>query len=258
MTDPFEKLLYTIYSPIKNRMYEVRPAFTMNMAPGFTMPRIERMKFSDLTVLMSMPMFASYGQVRIDEIPFERLIIRLKDYKNPEHIRHVKKALIQQFESTGFTSKDYAIRDSLDDDKKLLNVEMILQIIFSVIIPITMFLCFFSLSSSMSANLFEQCKEIAILRAIGFIEARVVRIYVYEAFILVTSSSVLGIIIGTFLGWIMAKQQGMFIQLPFSFQFPYAYFLQIFAISIVCAFLSIYGPVKQLMKKSIPNIMRAG
>lgn len=69
-----------------------------------------------------------------------------------------------------------------------------------------MFLCFFSLSSSMSANLFEQCKEIAILRAIGFIEFRVVRIYVYEAFILVTSSSVLGIMIGTFLGWIMATQ----------------------------------------------------
>lgn len=50
-----------IQSPIKSRMYFVRPQFTMNMAPGFTMPKFERFKFSDLTVLVSMPMYASYG-----------------------------------------------------------------------------------------------------------------------------------------------------------------------------------------------------
>jgi len=39
--------------------------------------------------------------------------------------------------------------------------------IFNVIIAITMFLCFFSLSSSMTANLYEQSKEIGVMRAIG-------------------------------------------------------------------------------------------
>ena len=102
------------------------------------------------------------------------------------------------------SDKEYFIRDSIEDLKTLKDVEIILQIIFSVIVPITMFLCFFSLSSSMSANLFEQSKEVALLRAIGFIPSKIQRIYVYEAFLLVTSSSILGIMIGLFLGYIMA------------------------------------------------------
>ena len=83
-----------------------------------------------------------------------------------------------------------------------------------------MFLCFFSLSSSMTANLYEQCKELAILRAIGFKGDTVVKIYTYEAFILITSSAALGIMIGSFLGWIVSMQQTMFLQLPLKPQFP--------------------------------------
>ena len=75
--------------------------------------------------------------------------------------------------------------------------------IFSFVIPITMFLCFFSLTASMSANLYEQSKEIGVLRAIGFRSNQIIRLVVYEAFILVISSSVLGVLIGTFIGWIM-------------------------------------------------------
>lgn len=60
------------------------------------------------------------------------------------------------------------MRDYFADQKTLKDVEIILGLIFNVVIPITMFLCFFSLSASMSANLYEQSKEIGVLRAIGF------------------------------------------------------------------------------------------
>ena len=66
-----------------------------------------------------------------------------------------------------------------------------------------MFLCFFSLSSSMSANLFEQAKEIGILRAIGFRNVRIVMLYTYEAFILVVASSLMGMFVGVSVGWSM-------------------------------------------------------
>ena len=75
--------------------------------------------------------------------------------------------------------------------------------IFDVIIVITMFLCFFSLSSSMSANLYEQAKEIGILRAIGFRKYRIIALYSYEAFILVLASSFLGITVGTIASFCM-------------------------------------------------------
>jgi ABC-type antimicrobial peptide transport system permease subunit len=75
--------------------------------------------------------------------------------------------------------------------------------IFNIIIVITMFLCFFSLSSSMSANLYEQTKEIGVLRAIGLKKTRIILLYIYEAFILVVASSLLGIFIGTLIGFTM-------------------------------------------------------
>ena len=66
-----------------------------------------------------------------------------------------------------------------------------------------MFLCFFSLVASMSANILDQAKEIAVLRALGMTRGRIILIYIYEAFLLVFASSMLGIFIGTLVGWTM-------------------------------------------------------
>lgn len=78
---------------------------------------------------------------------------------------------------------------------------MILDLIFSAIIIIIMFLCFFSLCSSMTANLMDQTKEIGVLRAMGFTKLRIKMLYFYEAFILVLASSSLGCMIGTGVGF---------------------------------------------------------
>ena len=83
-----------------------------------------------------------------------------------------------------------------------------------------MFLCFFSLTSSMTANLFESAKEIGVLRAIGFTKNRIYFLYSYEAFILVLASSMQGILIGIFVGWTMTVQQQIFANLPLTFYFP--------------------------------------
>ncbi len=90
----------------------------------------------------------------------------------------------------------------------------ILNMIFNVIIAITMFLCFFSLSSSMTANLYEQTKEIGILRAIGLTKMRITLLYIYESFLLVMASSLLGILIGTMVGFTMTIQQTLFVEIP--------------------------------------------
>ena len=82
-------------------------------------------------------------------------------------------------------------------------VQLILDIIFNVIISITMFLCFFSLCSSMSANLMYKTAEIGVLRAIGFTIFRIKLLYFYEAFILVNVSNLLGVMIGVIVGFTM-------------------------------------------------------
>ena len=117
-----------------------------------------------------------------------------------------------------------------------------LDLVFNVIITITMFLCFFSLCSSMSANLMDQTKEIGVLRAMGFTKFRIKMLYFYEAFILVLSSCLLGILIGTTVGYTMVLQRFVFSDLPVVFFFPWSQFGMVMAASIFCAFASTWGP----------------
>mmetsp|Transcript_38324 Transcript_38324/g.50279 ORF Transcript_38324/g.50279 Transcript_38324/m.50279 type:complete len:86 (-) Transcript_38324:205-462(-) len=84
-----------------------------------------------------------------------------------------------------------------------------------------MFLCYFSLSASMSANLYEQKKEVGVLRAIGFTKYRVRMLYFYEALILVFSSCLMGIIIGTMVGYTMLLQFNLFLQASVEPFFPW-------------------------------------
>ena len=74
-----------------------------------------------------------------------------------------------------------------------------------------MFLCFFSLSASMSANLYEQKKEIGVLRAMGFTRYRINMLYFYEALVLVVTSCILGILIGTVVAYTMLLQFNLFL-----------------------------------------------
>ena len=128
--------------------------------------------------------------------------------------------------------------------------------IFNVVISITMFICFFSLSSSMTGNLYEQCKEISVMRAIGFTKGVITKLFIYEAFILVLSSSFSGVAIGTCVGWSITMQRSMFVGMPTPLTFPQNEFFFIVTVSIICAFLSTYRPSTNLMKFSIPDIAR--
>ena len=129
------------------------------------------------------------AKMKVSQLPFNILSIKLTDPKNRGHINRVKDALKDRLEVSGFSVWDYRIRDIVEDFENLDQVQAILKVIFSFVISITMFLCFFSLSASMSANLYQQSKEIGVMRAIGISKAQVLRIFVYEAFILVFSSA---------------------------------------------------------------------
>ena len=91
-------------------------------------------------------------------------------------------------------------------------VNKIINSTFYSIIAITMFLCFFSLCASMSSNLYEQKKEIAILRAMGVTKLRIRLLYFYEALIMVVASCMLGVFIGVAVGYAMISQQNLYLE----------------------------------------------
>ena len=73
----------------------------------------------------------------------------------------------------------------------------------------------------MSANLFEQQKEIGVMRAMGISSIRIKLLYFYEALILVFASCLLGILIGTVVAYTMMLQMDMFTEQKSEFFFPW-------------------------------------
>ncbi len=52
----------------------------------------------------------------------------------------------------------------------------------------------------MTANLYEQAKEIGVMRSVGLTKNRIKLLYFYEAFVLVFASCLLGILVGCVMG----------------------------------------------------------
>lgn len=95
------------------------------------------------------------------------------------------------------------------------------------------------------------------MRAMGLTKRRIKLLYFYEAFVLVLASASLGVMIGMIVGYTMVLQQTLFMKIKLAFFFPWTQFLVIMALSLLCAFMSTYGPTTQLTNKSISGIFRA-
>ncbi|CDW85019.1 family protein [Stylonychia lemnae] len=233
--------------------YQLRPVVMLNQAPMFQMTDREEIspKYGH-SMLVSLPMFTHYAGVNLDQLKYQRVSIKLNDKATREDEQRlyfeIKRACPGIYSQQIWLASKY--RDNVEQ------VDFIVSSLFNVIIAITMLLCFFSLSSSMSANLYDQSKEIAILRAVGLKKSRVIFLYIYEAFILVVASSLLGTLVGTAIGWSMTIQFSMFQRMPLQFFFPWKQLLVVFLIAIFCAILSTYGPVRQLMKLKIANLLK--
>ena len=76
----------------------------------------------------------------------------------------------------------------------------------------------------------------------GFTKCRVKMLYFYEALVLVFSSSLLGILIGVVVGSTMMLQFNLFLEQKAEPFFPWTQSALVLFLSIICAFLSTWGP----------------
>ena len=144
------------------------------------------------------------AQTSMENLRYGYLFIKAKD---PEDTKTLKKIAKELKSATGI-EPTLAYQKEADTE----NVKQIINYVFMVTIAIMMFLSFFSLSASMSANLYDQSKEIGILRSIGLTRIRIKLLYFYEALVLVFASSLLGIFVGTFVAYTMKLQMDLFLQ----------------------------------------------
>ena len=87
-------------------------------------------------------------QWTVDEIYMDSLLIRVHDPSDTALIDKITKELIK---ATG-NNRFFEVYKEAESTEA---IKQIIDYVFSVIIAIMMFLCFFSLSASMSANLYD-------------------------------------------------------------------------------------------------------
>ena len=233
-----------------SKIHEMRMAASMKMSPsfGFQLDHV-------VNLLISIPNFMRLAGLGLEDhvhVPMNRLLIKLKkeNTATAEATINKIKAFCNEKGIAIDTWNYYELNESLKSN------DQAIQGIFSAIEIISMMLCLFSLITTMSSNIFEQSKEIAVLRAIGVNKKTVIRLYCAEAVVLVVASSFLGSIIGAIVGWSMSEQRAIFTKLPIGFQFPTLQMVLIFIIAIISGVLSSYFPAKTVCRSQIAQIVR--
>eukprot|EP01028_Stygiella_incarcerata_P008990 TRINITY_DN40584_c0_g1_i1.p1 TRINITY_DN40584_c0_g1~~TRINITY_DN40584_c0_g1_i1.p1 ORF type:complete len:1002 (-),score=203.36 TRINITY_DN40584_c0_g1_i1:2080-5085(-) len=230
--------------------HPVRVGATLDACPVFDLSKFASRR-GQPEVVTSMPTFVhlASGQIEtVRAIPWIEFLVDTSD-SDAEDVASDLTDLTKNNDDLEVV--DY--REWLDN---ILRGVAFLNMVFSVIIVIAMFMCFFSLSSSMYTNINEQSKEIAVLRAIGSGRFLLLRVYVIEAFVLVISASMIGVAIGSAMGFAMVLQRALFTQLPIPYSFPTQQIIVIFVVAIISAFLASAGPTWHLLKQPIVVVLR--
>ena len=76
----------------------------------------------------------------------------------------------------------------------------------------------------------------------GVKKIRITLMYFYEALVLVIAASLLGILIGSIVAYTMMLQMNLLMNSDSVFYFPWIQTIEIFGLSIICAFFSTFGP----------------
>eukprot|EP01114_Cavostelium_apophysatum_P013966 TRINITY_DN3496_c0_g1_i1.p1 TRINITY_DN3496_c0_g1~~TRINITY_DN3496_c0_g1_i1.p1 ORF type:complete len:1078 (-),score=280.91 TRINITY_DN3496_c0_g1_i1:34-3267(-) len=189
----------------------------------------------------------------VEELPLSNIFLKMKEGLSNGDYDDIKDKLNSIISAN--QNKDAAVWDYRQATQRAYLGVQIMFYFFTFAIAVAMTICYFSLMSSMYTNIHEQTKEIGVLRVLGTTKGWIYRIYIYEAFILVFSSSLLGTAIGTVAGWTMSIQRALWTQMPIAFVFPWQLTLVIFALSIIFSFLTSFRPIRVLMKLEVVRLV---
>ncbi len=231
----------------------------MGLAPLFSFSSFPSGSSND--VLVSLPTMARLLRglpgatvSSVDSLRMEVCVVGMSESASNRQIDAVKRALIRAVEAGGVP--EVTVLDSRDSTNSLNTARQLINFFFLFTVVIALVICFFSLSSSMYTNIYEQSKEIGVLLALGMAKLRVARLFVWEAICVVLAASTLGIAIGVLVAWTLTLQQALFTQLPTPFEFPWLITVVVIFLSLVFGFLSSVGPLRTMLSKSPVAVLR--
>lgn len=232
----------------------LKPMAFLDSAPFFTFSKFPSVSSQSALVSFTTYVRLSRGAVQsVEDIPMRMFLIKLVDGASDADKDRIMAKLVSYVKSSpsSLTAFDYR-----SISNPLATASIVITYFFQFTTVVAMLISFFSLMSSMYTNVHEQTKEIGILRAIGISKYAMYRVYVYEAFVLVFASSLLGLIIGTVVGYTVLLQRILFTQLPIPFVFPTQLLIVVFVCSILFSVMAAFGPIRSVMSRPVVNTLR--
>jgi putative ABC transport system permease protein len=117
-------------------------------------------------------------------------------------------------------------------------------------------ICLISLVTSTTANIIQQKKEIAILRAVGMTTRSLLAVLMVESLLTVLTSCLIGVLIGCFLGYVLAAQQAIFTEIFVGFHVSWETLGKILGAAVGLAVVCTAAPIYRYTRKTISETLR--
>ncbi|MFX1481332.1 MAG: ABC transporter permease, partial [Promethearchaeota archaeon] len=156
-----------------------------------------------------------------------------------------------------YSEKDIIIDDAISKINFMSDMTERQSFLMEIILSFTIMISIFGLISNMYAILLERKFEIGILRSMGMKIRNVRNMFLIENMLILLSSAIMGIIIGTYTGYFLETNMSLMTEMPVVFSIPTDTLFRVFILSISIAFIGTYAILtKYLYKKSIMDIFR--
>ena len=126
----------------------------------------------------------------------------------------------------------------------------------AIIAIIALIIAFFLLMTSTTQNINEAVWEYGVLRSMGLTEHEGRRIFMYEAFMVVTSAAILGFTVGLIVTSMVTAQFYLFIEQNMVIEWPVWILLGMLVISVTTTFVAVYIPINKVNKRQIATVLK--
>ena len=191
------------------------------------------------------------SNVTVDGIRKKRFILKYKDNSKKELKEMVYFGMLNYLEDLVI----YHIQ--LDEIMKtVIEIKNVIEYIFLVLGLISLILSFFLIWTSFYNNIRENIAEYGIMRSIGVTKSQSVRIYLYEAAVIIIASTIVGTILGIIISSSIILQFDIFFELPFIFNFPFKVYFILIIVGLFLGLLGSYYPIYDVNKINLVKIMK--
>ena len=163
--------------------------------------------------------------------------------------------ILNDLNKFGEFSEDQIFRLS-SEVKEFENTEKILNMIFNGTTFLILCICFFNLTAAMSSKITASRTQLGIMRCLGLSKFRTALLFLYDSFLVVFSASIIGLVAGGALAWLLILQRTLFLDIPMQFHFNFGNLAVIVVAAFLSSFFSAFIPMMVFLKRPLSQISK--